>query len=193
MLDSYRLSVLLSVNTPGSFSALLGEEGNIQKGPTDSGPAETEVEVRAGSSVFDRDCPGQVGITCRKKAAELCSPLKCYTAKAQLKPARGAAKDNLGAALFGCHLVLLLRHSESRHWHWVKEDTLCTSHAERGAIASAVHIFLTSPTDACTALLWGCSRLQWQAVYSPHIVSPSHPLPGDSKQRRFCSYPNAAG
>lgn len=68
MLDSYTLSVLLSVNTSGSFSALLGEEGNIQKGPTDSGPAETEVEVRAGSSAFDRDCPGQVGTTCRKKS-----------------------------------------------------------------------------------------------------------------------------
>lgn len=38
------MSVLLSVNTLGSFSAILGEEGNIQKGPTDFGPAETEVK-----------------------------------------------------------------------------------------------------------------------------------------------------
>lgn len=44
MLDSYTTSVLLSVNTLGSFSAILGEEGNIQKGPTDFGPAETEVK-----------------------------------------------------------------------------------------------------------------------------------------------------
>lgn len=59
MLDSYTLSVLLSVNTSGSFSAILGEEGNIQKGPTEFGPAETEAKVRAGSSAFNRDCQGQ--------------------------------------------------------------------------------------------------------------------------------------
>lgn len=44
MLDSYTLSVLLSVNTLGSFSAILGEEGNIQKGPTDFSPAEKGVK-----------------------------------------------------------------------------------------------------------------------------------------------------
>lgn len=56
MLDSYPLSVLLSVNTSGSFSAILGEEGNIQKDPTDFGPVETEVKVRGGSSAFNCDC-----------------------------------------------------------------------------------------------------------------------------------------
>lgn len=55
MLDSYTLGVLLSVNTSGSFSAILGEEGNIQKGPIDFDPAETEVKVRAGSSAFNCD------------------------------------------------------------------------------------------------------------------------------------------
>lgn len=49
MLDSYTLSVPLSVNASGSFSAILGEGENIQKRPTDFGPAETEVEVRTGT------------------------------------------------------------------------------------------------------------------------------------------------
>lgn len=64
MLDSYTPSVLLSVNTSGSFSTILGEQGNIQKGPTDFGPAETEVKVRAGSSAFNCDCRGQISAPC---------------------------------------------------------------------------------------------------------------------------------
>lgn len=67
MLDSYTLRVLLSVNTSGSFSAILGEEGNIQKDPTDFGPAETEVKIRAGSSACDCDCQGQTRTPCREK------------------------------------------------------------------------------------------------------------------------------
>jgi len=59
MLDSYALSVLLSVNASGSFSAILGEEGNIQKGPTDFGSAEAEVKARVRSSAFNCDCRGQ--------------------------------------------------------------------------------------------------------------------------------------
>lgn len=49
MLDSYTLGVPLSVNASGSFLAILGEGGNIQKCPTDFGPAETEVDVRTGT------------------------------------------------------------------------------------------------------------------------------------------------
>lgn len=67
MLDSYTLRVLLSVSTSGSFSAILGEEGNIQKDPTDFGPAETEAKVRAGSSAGNCDCQGQTQTPCRKK------------------------------------------------------------------------------------------------------------------------------
>lgn len=60
MLDSYTLSVLLSVNTSGSFSATLGEEGNSPKGPTDFGPPQTEVEVKEGRCAFNCDCQGQI-------------------------------------------------------------------------------------------------------------------------------------
>lgn len=67
MLDSCTLRVLLSVNTSGSFSTILGEEGNIQKDPTDFGPAETEVKVRVGSSACNYDCQGQTPSPCREK------------------------------------------------------------------------------------------------------------------------------
>lgn len=137
MLDSYTPSVLLSVNTSGSFSAILGEEGSIEKGPTDFGPAETEVKVRTRSSGFNSDCRGQKWTPRREKEVDLWSLLKCYTIKMQLKSAWRAAKDSLGSVLFGSHLFLLLMHSETKGLGLalVRDGTLLISHTERGAIA----------------------------------------------------------
>lgn len=136
MLDSYTLSVLLSVNTSGSFSSILGEEQNIQKDPTDFGPTETEVKVRAGSSAFHCDCWGQQWTPCRKKV-HLWSQLKYYTTKTQLMSARRAAKDDFGSVLSGSHLYLLLMHSAARVLGLasVRDDTLWASHTERSEIA----------------------------------------------------------
>lgn len=88
MLDSYTLRVLLSVNTSGSFSAILGEEGNIQKDPTDFGPAETEVKEQGDLLATVTAKVKHKLLAGKRKPAQvrdLWSLLKCYTIKMQLK------------------------------------------------------------------------------------------------------------
>lgn len=107
----------------------------FRKTPQISGPAETEVKVRAGSSACNCDCQGQTKTPCREK--ETCTGQRPLVS-AEVLHHKNAAKVCMKSwkRILILYYFLLPMHKRLG-LALIRDDTLSTSCTERGATATS--------------------------------------------------------